>query len=79
MQDFNDIQFDDTQVSTCPFVWLVQGWDKRLLMGKPWIIHGSSSLFSPLWDIWWLVAMACKTLVVLVYLGYLGLLFVCWC
>ena len=69
MQYINSIVFDDTQVSTCPSAWLVQGWDNRLLTGKPWITHGNSSLFSPLWDIWWFVTMACKTLMVLVYLG----------
>ena len=40
-----------TQVTACPSVWLVQGWDNRLLTGKPWIFHGCSSLFSSLWDI----------------------------
>ena len=43
---------------------------QRLAYGKPWTLHGSSSLFSPLWDIFWLVTVACKTLVVLVYLGW---------
>ena len=46
-----DIMGVVTQVTACPSAWLVQGWDNRLLTGKPWISHGGSSLFSSLWDI----------------------------
>ena len=33
-----------------------------LAYGKPWTLHGSSTLSVPLWDIYGLVAVACKTL-----------------
>ena len=46
------------------------GYGDGLLTGKPWTLHCSSSLFVPLWNMYGLVAVACKTLMVLVFLGY---------
>ena len=42
-----------------------------LAYGKPWTLHGSSTLSIPLWNLYGLVDVACKTLAVFGLLGYL--------
>ena len=45
--------------------------EQLLAYGKPWTLHGSSTLSTPLWDIYGLFAVACKTLAVFGLPGYL--------
>ena len=45
--------------------------EQLLAYGKPWTLHGNSTLCIPLWDIYGLVAMACKTRAVFGLPGYL--------